>query len=58
MKRPIEWQIATVKAVGQETPKVKSFTLALPNWIPHRGRRLSGPEELFDRLGAGASRRN
>lgn len=36
MKRPIEWQIATVKAVKQETPKVKSFTLQLPNWMPHR----------------------
>ncbi|MBI3762339.1 MAG: oxidoreductase, partial [Chloroflexi bacterium] len=36
MKRPIEWQIATVKAIKQETPKVKSFTLSLPNWLPHK----------------------
>jgi len=36
MKRPIEWQIATVKAIKPETPKVKTFTLALPNWMPHR----------------------
>ncbi len=36
MKRPIEWQIASVKNIKQETPKVKSFTLALPDWMPHR----------------------
>ncbi len=36
MKRPIDWQIATVTAIKGETNKVKSFTLALPNWIPHR----------------------
>jgi len=36
MKRPIEWQIATVTAIKPETPKTKSFTLALPAWMPHR----------------------
>src|SRR5437868_3660026 len=36
MKRTLEWQIATVKAIKQETPKVKTFTLALPDWTPHR----------------------
>ncbi len=36
MKRPLEWQIATVKAIRPETPKVKTFTLTLPNWMPHR----------------------
>jgi len=36
MKRPIEWQIANVKAVKQETPRVKTFTLTLPDWLPHR----------------------
>ncbi|MFL5731607.1 MAG: ferredoxin reductase [Chloroflexia bacterium] len=36
MKRPIEWQIATVKAVKQETPSVKTFTLSLPEWVQHR----------------------
>jgi ferredoxin-NADP reductase len=36
MKRPIEWQIATVKAIKPETAKVKTFTLALPDWLPHR----------------------
>lgn len=36
MNRPLEWQIATVKAIKRETPKVKSITLTLPNWAPHR----------------------
>ncbi len=34
--RPIEWQIATIKSIKPETPKVKTFTLALPDWVPHR----------------------
>lgn len=36
MRRTLEWQIATVKAIKQETAKVKTFTLALPDWIPHK----------------------
>ena len=36
MNRPIEWQIATLKAIKPETPRVKTFTLKLPNWMPHR----------------------
>jgi ferredoxin-NADP reductase len=36
MKRPISWQIATVKSLRRETPKVKTLTLGLPEWIPHR----------------------
>src|SRR5258706_6818196 len=36
MKRPLEWQIATVKAIKQETLKVKTFTLTLPNWVQHQ----------------------
>ena len=36
MKRTLEWQIATVKDIRQETPRVKTFTLALPDWTPHR----------------------
>ena len=36
MKRSIEWQIATVTSVRTETPEVKTLTLALPNWMPHR----------------------
>jgi ferredoxin-NADP reductase len=36
MKRTLEWQIATVKAIKQETPRVKTFTLALPDWMQHQ----------------------
>jgi len=36
MKRTLEWQIATVKDIKQETPNVKTFTLTLPNWLQHR----------------------
>lgn len=36
MARTLEWQIATVKAIKAENPKVKTFTLALPGWLPHR----------------------
>ena len=36
MKRSIEWQVATVTSVRTETPEVKTLTLALPNWTPHR----------------------
>jgi ferredoxin-NADP reductase len=33
---PIEWQLATVAAVRDETPTVRSFTLGLPGWTGHR----------------------
>lgn len=36
MPTPIQWQIATVTAIKPETPTVKSFSLALPQWMPHR----------------------
>ncbi len=36
MIQPLDWQIATVKDIRTETPTVKTFTLALPNWRPHR----------------------
>jgi ferredoxin-NADP reductase len=36
MKRPLEWQIATIQAIRQETPEVKTFTLAIPAWIAHK----------------------
>ena len=36
MKRPLEWQIATVKAIRPETPDVKTLTLSLPEWAAHR----------------------
>ncbi len=31
----LEWQIGTVVKVRVETVNVKTFTLALPNWLPH-----------------------
>src|SRR5438477_11948484 len=36
MRQPMEWQIAPVKAIKQETAKVKTLTLTLPDWKPHR----------------------
>jgi len=33
---PLRWQIATVKAIGVETPRVKSFILTLPEWMEHQ----------------------
>jgi ferredoxin-NADP reductase len=33
---PLRWQIATVTAIRQQTDRVSSFTLALPDWRPHR----------------------
>ncbi len=36
MKRPLEWQIATVKAIKPETADVKTLTLSLPDWTAHR----------------------
>jgi ferredoxin-NADP reductase len=32
----LSWQIATVTAIRQETPEVKTFTLRLPDKPPHR----------------------
>ena len=34
--RAIEWQLATVTAVRDETPTVRTFTLGLPDWGGHR----------------------
>ena len=36
MKGTIEWQIATVTALRDETSEVKTLTLSLPNWTAHR----------------------
>ena len=36
MKRSLDWQIATVTAIKPETANVKTLTLALPEWLPHR----------------------
>lgn len=33
---PLTWQIATVTAVRDETPSVKSITLTVPQWPSHR----------------------
>ena len=32
----LKWQIATVAAIREETPRVKSFSLRLPEWMAHR----------------------
>jgi ferredoxin-NADP reductase len=34
--RILDWQVSSVVKVRQETPTVKTFTLALPNWMPHK----------------------
>jgi ferredoxin-NADP reductase len=34
-RAPGRWQIATVAAVKRETPRVKSYRLELPMWMPH-----------------------
>jgi ferredoxin-NADP reductase len=34
-RAPGRWQIGTVTAIKQETPRVKSFRLELPMWMPH-----------------------
>ena len=34
--RAIDWQLATVTAVRDETPTVRTFTLGLPGWVGHR----------------------
>jgi ferredoxin-NADP reductase len=36
LKQSIQWQIAQVKAIRQETPTVKTFTLTIPDWVQHR----------------------
>ena len=34
-RAPGRWQLATVTAVREETPRVKTFRLALPMWMEH-----------------------
>ena len=34
-RAPGMWQIGTVTAIREETPRVKSFRIALPMWMPH-----------------------
>ncbi len=48
-RAPGRWQIATVTAIREETPRVKSFRLALPMWMPflpgqHYDIRLTAPD--------------
>jgi ferredoxin-NADP reductase len=34
-RAPGRWQVGTVMSVKQETPRVKSFRIAMPMWMPH-----------------------
>jgi ferredoxin-NADP reductase len=34
-RAPGRWQIGTVTGIREETPRVKTFRLALPMWMPH-----------------------
>jgi ferredoxin-NADP reductase len=34
-RAPGRWQVATVSSIVRETPRVKSFRLELPMWMPH-----------------------
>jgi ferredoxin-NADP reductase len=48
-RAPGRWQIATVTAIGTETPRAKTFRLALPMWMPflpgqHMDVRLTAPD--------------
>jgi len=36
VKRLLEWQLGTLKAIRPETANVKTLTLTLPDWSPHR----------------------
>src|SRR5947208_16933942 len=36
MARPLDWQLATVAGVRDETDTVRSFSLTLPAWAGHR----------------------
>ena len=34
-RAPGRWQVGTVTQVKEETPRVKSFRIELPMWVPH-----------------------
>jgi ferredoxin-NADP reductase len=36
MAQPIKWQIGSVEAIHEETPRAKTFTFRLPDWMRHR----------------------
>lgn len=35
-RAPGRWQVGTVSSIKRETPRVKSFRIELPMWMPHR----------------------
>ena len=35
LRAPGRWQIGTVRRIKRETPRVKSFRIELPMWMPH-----------------------
>lgn len=35
MAARLDWQIGSVTAIKQETPRAKTFTIRLPNWMAH-----------------------
>jgi ferredoxin-NADP reductase len=35
-RAPGKWQIGTVTGIKQETPRVRTFRIELPMWMPHR----------------------
>ena len=55
----LNWQTATVRAIKLETPRVKSFTLELPEWRPfrpgqHYDVRLTAPDDYQAWLAGGS----
>lgn len=36
MIHPINWQVATISGIRVETPTVKTYSLTLPDWSPHK----------------------
>ena len=49
-RAPGRWQVATATATASKTPRVKSFRLALPMWMPflpgqHLDVRLTAPDD-------------
>jgi ferredoxin-NADP reductase len=34
-RAPLDWQVATLKTIRQETPTVRTFTFSLPGWTRH-----------------------
>ena len=34
-RAPGLWQVGTVTAIRRETPRIKTFRIELPMWLPH-----------------------